>query len=198
MSWLEHPIVLEGEKVKLIPLEHAHIPDLLHVASDKRIWEFMGIDGTDKDKLTQFLKSAILKRYHQEQYPFTILDVVTGAIIGSTMFHNIFPEHRKLEIGWTWYDPAYWRTGYNRECKLLLLTYCFERLGTIRVQFQAAEKNLRSCAAIEALGAQREGLLRKDRIRYNGELRNTVMFSILDDEWRDAKKKMMAQNDQSV
>jgi len=191
MSWLSHPIYLESQRVLLTPLDNNHIDDLVQIAKDPRIWEYMGIDGTQTEGLKLFLKSAILRRGTGEQYPFAVIDRISGALIGSTMFHNIYPDHKKLEIGWTWYHPDYWRTGYNRECKLLLLTYCFEELGTNRVQFQAAEKNKRSCNAILGIGATYEGLLRKDRIRYNGEIRNTAMFSIIDDEWPDVKEKLI-------
>ncbi len=187
MNWLKHPIVLEGKKVKLVPLDNTHIDALVEIGKDCKIWEFMSINGAEKGVLQQHLKSAILRRAVGEQYPFTVIDGVTGAIIGSTMFHNISKEHRKLEIGWTWYDPKYWRTGYNRECKLLMLTYCFETLGTIRVQFQTDENNQRSRTAIEALGAKFEGILRQERIRANGAFRNTVMLSIIDKEWNRVK-----------
>ena len=152
----------------------------------------MSINGADKDRIMQHLKTALLRRAAGEQYPFTIIDTVHNKIIGSTMFHNIFPEHRKLEIGWTWYDPAYWRTGYNRECKLLLLTYCFEVLNTVRVQLQTDENNERSRTAILGIGATYEGTMRKERIRANGANRNTAMYSIIDDEWVEVKAKLQA------
>ena len=187
MNWIEHPVILEGERVRLLPLENAHFPALIAIAKDEKIWEHISINGTDSDRLTQHLKSALLKRGTSEQYPFTVIDRKTNTIIGCTLFHNIFPEHRKLEIGWTWYDPAYWRTGYNRECKLLLLTYCFETLNAVRVQLQTDENNLRSRTAILGIGATFEGMLRKERIRANGATRNTVMYSIIDDEWGRVK-----------
>lgn len=193
MNWIQHPVVLEGTKVKLVPTDHTHIPDLLAVGRQEKIWEFISINGSDSERLAQHLKSAILKRSTGEQYPFTVIDKQTGKIIGATMFHNIFPEHRKLEIGWTWYDPAYWRTGYNRECKLLLLIYCFETLKTVRVQFQTDENNLRSRTAILGIGATFEGIMRKERIRANGAFRNTCMFSIIDEEWESVKSRLSKQ-----
>ena len=187
MNWIQHPVILQGDKVKLVPLDNAQFPELLEIGKDERIWEHISINGADTERLTQHLKSAVLKRATGEQYPFTVIDIKTNKIIGSTLFHNIFPEHRKLEIGWTWYDPAYWRTGYNRECKLLLLTYCFETLKTVRVQLQTDENNQRSRTAILGIGATFEGILRKERIRANGAFRNTVMYSIIDIEWPDVK-----------
>ncbi len=192
MNWIYHPIILEGDKVMLVPLEHKHFPDLIAIAKDKRIWEHISIDGSDSDRMERHLKSAILKRGTGEQYPFTVIDKLTKKIIGSTFLHNIFPEHRKLEIGWTWYAPEYWRTGYNRECKLLLLRYCFETLKAVRVQLQTDATNMRSRTAIEGIGAIFEGIMRKERIRANGVFRNTVMYSIIDDEWDKVKSMLIA------
>jgi N-acetyltransferase len=188
MNWIQYPLVLEGERVKLVPLDNHHFPELLEVGSQEKIWEHISINGADKERLLQHLRSAVLKRATGEQYPFTVIDKVKNKVIGSTLFHNIFPEHRKLEIGWTWYDPAYWRMGYNRECKLLLLTYCFETLKTVRVQLQTDENNQRSRTAILGIGATFEGILRKERIRANGVFRNTAMYSIIEDEWPAAKR----------
>lgn len=190
MNWIQHPLVLEGEKVKLVPLESAHFSDLANVAIDARIWEHISLNLADTEKMMLHLKSSVLKRISGEHYPFTVIDKQKDKIIGSTFLHNIFPEHRKLEIGWTWYDPAYWRTGYNRECKLLLLTYCFETLKAVRVQLQTDENNARSRTAILGIGATFEGILRKERIRMNGQFRNTAMYSIIDDEWRYIKAKL--------
>lgn len=192
MNWIQHPVILEGERVQLLPLDSSHFEALLQIARDERIWQYMSINGTDSDMLLRDMRSTILKRATGERYAFTVIDKKTGDIIGSTMFHNIFPEHKKLEIGWTWYAPHYWRTGYNRECKLLLLTYCFEVLKTVRVQLQTDETNQRSRTAIEGIGARFEGILRKERIRVNGTYRNTAMYSILDEEWPGVKEMLTA------
>ena len=191
MNWIQHPVILEDSSVKLLPLIHSHIPDLVAIGRQGKIWECMSIDGTDAEKLTRLLTTAILKRTTGDQYPFVVIDKQTDKITGSTMFHNIFLEHRKLEIGWTWYDPAMWRTGHNRACKLLLLTYCFEVLKTVRVQFQTDENNIRSRSAILGIGATFEGIMRKERIRANGAFRNTVMYSIIDNEWPHVKRKLI-------
>ena len=192
MNWIQHPVILEGQRVKLVPLENAHFPELLEIGKQEKIWEFISINGADQAVLLQHLKSAVLKRATGEQYPFTVIDKVQNRIIGSTLFHNIYTEHRKLEIGWTWYDPAYWRTGYNRECKLLLLTHCFEKLKTIRVQLVTDENNHRSRTAILGIGATFEGILRNERIRANGAYRNTAMYSIIEQDWDNAKKILHA------
>ncbi len=192
MSWIQHPVILEADRVRLIPLEHSHIDELAAVAADERIWEYMSINCAERSKIERHLKSAILKRATGEQYPFTVIDKLTGKMIGSTLFHNIVADHRKLEIGWTWYAHEYWRTGYNRECKLALLTHCFEVLKTIRVQLVTDVNNVRSATAIAGIGATFEGVLRNERIRANGEYRNTAMYSIIEEEWPEVKQKLVA------
>lgn len=164
---------------------------MLSIASaNEQIWTHLPVYGANRDLLLPELKSALSKRSTGEQYPFVIIDGLNNKIIGSTRFLNIFAEHGKLEIGWTWYDPAYWGTGYNIECKYLLLTYCFETLNCIRVQLQASEKNERSRAAIQKIGGKFEGVLRNDRVRPDGTLRNTAVFSIIDSEWPEVKKML--------
>lgn len=190
MNWIQKPVLLEGQKVKLAPLGSEHFPSLLEIGKQKIIWENFTIDGSDEEQLISNLQSGMLMRASGEQYPFAIIDKKTGKTIGSTRFLNIFSEHRKLEIGSTWYDPAYWGTGYNTECKYLLLEHCFETLKTARVQLQTSEKNLRSRAAIQKIGATFEGMLRKERILPNGNFRNTAVFSIIDDEWPQVKQML--------
>lgn len=191
MIWIDRPIVLEGSKVKLVPLEHVHIPELVALGRDERIWELMSVDGSKGNMLETHLKSAILKRGAGEQYPFTVLEKASLKIIGSTMLYHFSMENRKLEIGWTWYAPGWWQTGYNRECKLLLLTYCFETLKTIRVQLTTDVHNFRSRRAIVGVGATMEGVLRNERIRANGAYRDSVMYSIIEQEWPVVKDNLM-------
>ncbi len=191
MNWIPHPVILEGNKVKLIPLENAHFDDLIAISKDKKIWEFLTVDGSDETTITTELKSALLKRMDGSEYPFTITDKETGKIIGSTRYIDIYPQYRKLEIGWTWNAQAFWGTGYNTECKLLLLTYAFETLNCVRVQLKTSDKNIRSQTAIRKIGAQFEGIIRHERILYNGVKRNSVMFSIIDDEWPEVKKNLL-------
>ncbi len=191
MNWIEHPVTLEGKRVKLVPLDSEHFPALVAVARNERIWEFVSAKCDTDDKTMNFLRSAVLKRGTGEQYPFTVFDKVTNKVIGHSMFHNIVQVHSKLEIGWTWYDPAYWRTGYNRECKLLLFSFAFEKLHAGRVQLQTDEKNLRSRTAIEGAGASFEGIIRHDRIKDDGTYRDTAMYSIINTEWPDVKGRLV-------
>ena len=118
----------------------------------------------------------------ETQFPFVIYHKVHKKIIGATRFLDIQAQHKKLEIGWTWLHPNYWGTTVNLECKLLLLTYCFEKLNAIRVQFKTDENNIRSRKAIEKIGGKFEGILRNDMLRDNGTKRNSAYYSIIDSE----------------
>jgi RimJ/RimL family protein N-acetyltransferase len=191
MNWIQHPVILEGKKVKLLPLDHAHFPALIHISKQKEIWEFYAKDFSIGDAMLHELQSNMLKRAKKEKYTFTVFDKLQNKIIGATSFINIFPEHRKLEIGWTWYDPAYWGTHYNSECKLLLLTYCFETLKAVRVQLVTCQTNIRSQKAIQKVGGRFEGIQRKERIKGDGTFRDTAIFSIIDDEWEETKKRLI-------
>ncbi|MES2591769.1 MAG: GNAT family N-acetyltransferase [Bacteroidota bacterium] len=191
--WIKHPTILTGELVDLIPLEEKHFAELYLAASDKSIWEFIPTNCSEPEKFKQTYSIALAERNKGNHYPFVIYHKATNKLIGSTRLFEIFPNDKKLEIGWTWIMPEYWASAINFECKLLLLTYCFEVLKTIRVQLRTDENNIRSRKAIEKIGAQFEGVFRNDKIKENGLPRNSVYFSIIDSEWEIAKEKITAQ-----
>ena len=191
--WLSHPIVLSGNLVRLEPLADAHITELVALGADEAIWAHLPLDGTDAARLNRELRTAVLQRANGGQYPFTVFAIAPDGgerIVGSTRFFDIFPEHRKLEIGWTWYAKDAWGRGYNTECKLLLLTFCFEQLSANRVQLKTRVNNLRSRAAIEKIGATLEGTLRADRVMPDGSVRDTVVYSIIQSEWPAVKERL--------
>src|SRR5688572_8503012 len=187
MEWFSSPVLLEGKKVKLIPLEKEHYEGLITAAQNPDIWTFFNFNGMNTEVLTGFLDEALQMRETGAHYPFVVMDKANNKIIGTTRFGNINKPHRGLEIGWTWYNPEYWSKGYNEECKLLLLTYCFEELKAIRVEIKAWEKNLRSRKAIERIGAKYEGVLRNHMIRQDGVIRSTAYYSILPEEWDEVR-----------
>lgn len=190
MPWITHPVLLKGQFVRLEPLAEAHIPRLVAIGADPSIWTHLPFDGTDIQKLTRELGNAILNRAYGNQYPFTIIRQTDDRIIGSTRLFDIFPEHKKLEIGWTWYSPEVWGMGYNIECKWLLLGYCFETLEANRVQLKTRTANVRSRAAIEKIGGVYEGILRSDRVMPDGTVKDTVVFSIIKEEWPEVKRRL--------
>jgi RimJ/RimL family protein N-acetyltransferase len=192
-NWMNHPTILTGETVELVPLEKEHFEDLYLAASDKKLWEFTPLDCSKRETFDSAYNFALAERKKGNHYPFVIYHKATNKIIGSTRLFDMFPLDRKLEIGWTWIVAEYWGTDVNFECKLLLLNFCFNTLKTRRVQIKTDATNWRSRKAIEKIGGQFEGVLRKDKIKENGVSRNTAYYSILDDEWDFAKEKITNQ-----
>lgn len=183
------PITLEGHHVRLEPLA-AHHADSLHAAArSAAIWTWIADDLRERPALTRFIGEAVAAAEAGREYAFAVIRLADGRVCGSTRYMDIQEAHRGVEIGWTWYEPPVWGTAINAETKLLLLSHAFEQWRAIRVQLKTDHRNLRSQGAIRKLGAVYEGTLRQHRIRPDGTLRDTVVFSILDQEWpavRDA------------
>ncbi len=182
------PVTLTGKFVRLEPMSEIHVPGLTEAgAGDESIWEHMlyGNIRTEKDMLGWV--RDILSR---PDLPFTVFQLETGRIAGATRYLNIAPDHRGLEIGGTWYGADFRRTVVNTECKYLLLKHAFEKLDCIRVQLKTDERNLRSQRAIERIGAKKEGILRNHMILPNGLYRNSVYYSIIDQEWLEVKTRL--------
>lgn len=189
-KWISYPTILEGTHVELVPLEQEHLEELYIAAADKDLWALIPTDGSDKTIFYKNYEFALSERENGNQYPFVIRHRESQKLIGSTRFFEIYPSDKKLEIGWTWITKEFWGTSINLECKLLLLTHCFEVLKTNRVQLKTKDDNFRSRKAIEKIGGVFEGILRKDKIQGDGTTRNAAYYSILDDEWNTAKQKI--------
>ncbi|WP_404323991.1 GNAT family N-acetyltransferase [Cytobacillus firmus] len=180
--------ILVNNVVQLIPMELEHIEGIYEAAQDKRIWEHMSVDLTDKSRVIQYVKDAIQKREQGTDFAFVIVHKKTGNIVGATWFLDISIPHKRLEIGSTWINPHYWRTNINSNCKYLLLTYCFEELSVNRVQIKTGHENFRSQKAIERTGAVKEGVLRNHMIRKEGTIRHTVLYSVIKEDWGKVKR----------
>ncbi len=189
-QWIPHPTILIGETVELVPLENEHLKELYAAASDKKLWENIPVDCSNRETFERIYSAAISEREKRNQYPFMIIHKQSKKIIGSTRFFEIYPNDKKLEIGWTWIITQYWATEVNLECKLLLLRFCFDVLKCRRVQLKTDQYNLRSRKAIEKIGGKFEGILRKDRIKENGVSRSAAYYSIIDDEWNEVKENL--------
>lgn len=185
-------VTLEGKTIRLEPLSKDHLDALTKVGLDPDIWDLNPINIATRDQLTEYVADAIRAAEIGEAIPFAIVLNDTGQAIGSTRYGNIDRGNRRLEIGWTWIGRAWWRTGVNTECKLLLLQHAFEVLGCARVELRTDTLNRRSRAAILRIGATEEGSLRKHILTESGRWRDTVCYSILDDEWPDVKQRLEA------
>jgi RimJ/RimL family protein N-acetyltransferase len=189
-NWIPGNTIIHGGTVDLLPLEKEHYPEIIQLAQDKRIWEHYTFDGTNPTRLMEILDSLLTDRQKGVQYPFVIFHKRDKKIIGNTRFIDIQKTNKKLEIGGTWLHPDYWASAINPDCKYNLLKYCFEELGTYRVQLKTDENNIRSRKAIEKIGGKFEGVLRNDMVRDNGTKRNSAYYSILDTEWPQVKKSL--------
>ena len=182
------PVTLTGKFVRLEPLSLDHVAGLAVIGTQDSIWEYMlyGMVKSEADMLAWVLE--ILHRGEGgADLPFAVIHLESGRPVGATRYLEIRPEHRTLEIGGTWYGLEYQRTPVNTEAKYLLLRHAFESLGAVRVQFKTDLRNIRSQKAIERLGAVREGILRQHMITPEGVLRDSVYYSIIDNEWPEVK-----------
>ena len=189
-KWIKHPLELEYETVKLIPLKKEHRDGLLAAASDGNLWELWYTSVPSEATIDRYIATALDQKEKGEEYPFSVIDAQSGKIIGCTRFYGMQPQHKRLEIGYTWYAKSVQRTGVNTACKRLLLGYAFEKLECIAVQIVTDWFNLRSRAAIARLGAKQDGVLRNHRINADGSYRDTVVFSITNSEWHGVKKNL--------
>ena len=154
-------LTLRGQLVALEPLERAHEDGLFQAAQDMD-WSLMPVNpSAGQEQFRAWIEDALAHAERGEHVPFTVIDAVTNAALGSTRYLSLRPEHRGLEIGWTWLTRSAWSTGANVEAKLLLLEYAFEWLGCMRVEFKTDALNERSRHALAALPAQFEGVFRK-------------------------------------
>lgn len=191
--YFDQEIVLEGQVVRLEPLSLSHVGGLARVGSDPSIWRYMLYgDVASEDGISRWVEDLLQRKKTGVDYPFAVIHRPSGEVAGATRYLDIRPAHRGLEIGGTWYGKAFQRTAVNTETKYLLLTFAFETLDCIRVQFKADSRNERSLAAIERIGARREGVLRNHMILEDGLFRHSVYFSIVDSEWPDVKKMLEA------
>ena len=187
------PIVLSGVHARMEPLEERHAEDLYAVGGDDDIWRYMPRPRlTSVADARQMIAAARAAAAEGSQLPFAVVASANGRAVGSTRYLDIRRHDRGLEIGWTWLGIAYQRTPINTECKYLLLRHAFETLGAVRVQLKTDLRNERSQQAIERLGATREGVLRKHMILWDGFVRDTVYYSILDDEWPAVRRRLEA------
>ncbi|SDX04735.1 GNAT family N-acetyltransferase [Paenibacillus sp. CF384] len=184
---------LEGERVRLLPLEREHAAPLFQAADDPRIGMHYPSSIRNMEETEAFIEKAIEGRKRGEQFPYAIFDKELQAFVGSTRYLRISEEHRNLNIGSTWYSPLVWRTRVNTEAKYLLLRHAFEAISMNRVEIITTPDNVRSQRAIERLGAVKEGVLRK---KYRGL--DYIVYSILDSEWQEVKSMLEGYLDASA
>ena len=184
------PLTLIGQHIRLEPLQVSHVDALLEPALDQRIWEFTTARIRTLDDMRKYVDTALEWQRAGACVPFVIVDNESGAVIGSTRFENYDAAGRRVEIGWSWLNPRWWRTPINTEAKYLMLRHAFGQWRLVRVEFKTWVKNQRSRDAILRLGATEEGILRRRMVQPDGSFRDAVFYSIVDDEWPDVKQRL--------
>jgi RimJ/RimL family protein N-acetyltransferase len=185
------PITLEGQYARLEPLDAKHAEGLFAIGQDEKIWRYLLRPKLESvpDALG-FVQEALRVAATGSQLPFAVIDQKNNRVAGSTRYLDIRPNDRAIEIGSTWLGSEFQRTAINSECKYLLLRHAFEELGAVRVTLKTDGRNEQSQRAIERLGAVRDGVLRKHMVMWDGYVRDTVYYSILDSEWPQVKDRL--------
>ncbi len=200
--WYALP-VLAGRRIRLEPLTYEHAAGYLAAAGEgeqaAEVFRWLSYPGgalaepvTIEDAREHIL-IALASRARGTRLPYAQVDVVTDTFIGTTSYYEVDPASRAISIGHTWLGGPWWRTGHNSESKLLMLTHAFETLAAVRVVWHTDIFNTRSQAAIERLGAQKEGVLRKHRLRRDGSWRDTVQYAMTDDDWPAVRARLGSQ-----
>jgi N-acetyltransferase len=186
--WAAQP-VLEGSHVRLRPMVRADGLAIVEAASDGKLWELFYTSVPSSDDIEAYLDAAEREASYGRAMPFVVIDKASGRLVGATRYMRMKPEARRLEIGTTFYAASAQRTSINSEAKLLLLTHAFEVMDCLCVQLRTSGMNFQSQRAIERLGAKKDGVLR-NHIIVNGVVRDTVVYSILANEWEGVKRNL--------
>jgi N-acetyltransferase len=192
--WYALP-VLAGAKIRLEPLTLEHAPGYLKASVDdsEEVFRWLAVPPpADEDAAREHILIALAARARGERFAYAQIDAVTGEVAGTTSYYEVNPALRAIGIGHTWLGRRWWRTGHNTESKLLMMDHAFDTLGAARVVWHTDINNTRSQAAIERLGATREGVLRKHRIRRDGTWRDSVQYAMTNDDWPAARERLTA------
>ena len=183
-------VTLERDGIRLEPLSPEHYDGLVAAASDGKLWELWFTSVPEPGAVLTYIRDAVRGQSDGHMLPWAVRDLKTNTIVGSTRYHDIVAAIDRVEIGYTWYAARCQRTGVNTTCKLLLLEHAFETLGCAVVGLRTDNFNFRSQKAIEALGAKKDGVLRRHQARRDGTVRDSVMYSILKAEWPDVRRHL--------
>jgi len=187
-------IILEDKRVLLRPLENTDFENLIKYSlTEPELWQYSLIQASNEHGLKKYLNQAVDAREAKKEYPFIVFDKLTKEYAGCTRFYDIQLANKCLQLGYTWYGKQFQGTGLNKHCKFLLLEYAFEKMGMERVEFRADSENKRSIAAMKSIGCQIEGVLRSTSLRPDGKRRDSIVLSILREEWEVMVKEDLIQ-----
>ena len=190
------PVTLAGTYVILEPLDFSHAEELFLAGKDDATWAYMPRPALrSPEDAASMIRQALVETDAGREVAFAIVSAESGKAVGSTRYLDILRPHRALEVGWTWIGAPWQRTPINTECKLLLLGHAFETISAHRVTLKTDARNVRSQRAIERLGGTREGVLRRHRVCWDGVVRDTVYYGIVDAEWPEVKARLLRKLD---
>jgi len=188
---LVQPVTLAARGVELVPLAISHEAGLRAAAADGELWKLRITSVPEPEQTLAYIESALAGQQEGQRFPFTVRDQTSGTVLGSTSYHDIIAATRRVEIGYTWYAARCQRTHVNTTCKLLMLTHAFETLACNVVGWRTDNFNFASQAAIERLGARKDGVIRGHALRRDGTIRDTVMYSLRAGEWPEVKAQLV-------
>ena len=194
MAFVE-PIHLEARGIRLAPLSLEHETGLRAAAADGELWNIRVTSVPEPEQTRKYIEDALSMREAGNRFAFAVLDAASGTVLGSSSYHDILPAVKRLEIGYTWYARRCQRTHINTACKLLMMTHAFEALTCNVVGWRTDNFNFASQAAIERLGARKDGVIRGHALRRDGTIRDTVMYSLRSGEWPEVKAQLVHQLD---
>ena len=190
MAFVE-PIKLSARGVELVPLDLGHEAGLRAAAADGELWNIRVTSVPEPEQTRKYIEDALAMREAGNRFAFTVTDATTGTVLGCTSYHDIVPAIKRVEIGYTWYAKRCQRTHVNSACKLLMMTHAFETLGCHVVGWRTDNFNFASQAAIERLGARKDGVIRGHALRRDGTIRDTVIYSLRSGEWPEVKAQLL-------
>ena len=186
--------ILENERVLLRPIQEGDFDYLLPFSlNEPEIWKYGLVTAAGEENLRNYISSAVKNLNEKKEYPFIVFDKKANRYAGSTRFYDIQQPWLTTQLGYTWYGKEFQRTGLNRHCKLLLLTYVFEEWGIERCEFRADAANARSIEAMKAIGCMEEGILRNHMPTASGGRRDSIILSMLKTEWLGGVKELLLQ-----
>ena len=184
-------IYLQKNNICLMPLSFEHESGLTEAVKDGDLWKLRITTIPHYSEVYQYIETALIQKNEGSRIPFVVMNLDTGKVLGTTSFHDVIPQVKRYEIGYTWYAQSVQRTNVNTICKLLLLEYAFEQLAAETLGFRTDIFNFKSQRAIERLGAKKDGVIRGHALRKDGTIRDTVMYSIVKGEWMNVKAHLI-------
>ena len=190
MPFIE-PVTLSARGISLVPLALEHEPGLCAASADGALWNIRVTSVPEPENTRKYIEDALAMREAGTRFAFAVIESATGKVLGSSSYHDILPPVKRVEIGYTWYAESVQRSHVNSTCKLLLMTHAFETLGCNVVGWRTDNFNFASQAAIERLGAKKDGVIRGHALRRDGSIRDTVMYSLRSGEWPEVKAQLL-------